>query len=174
MPDNRAIVYHNLSVMLEAGVPVLRSLNTVLPAAKGAFGRAFSDVVNSVHNGVDIDQAMSRYPKIFDSLELALIHAGQLSGDLDIVLDHLSQWHEFLARIRRIILSGLALPLLLIHVAAFLGPIPAVFLGGLGLGGYIMQTFIRWVESFQVGIQTMMESMQIGISFLKFQMMYWI
>jgi len=68
MAKKLGLVYHNLSVMLEAGVPVVRSLNSVTSGLEGKLQKAFQAVAKDVSSGKQIAEAMSKHPKVFEEL----------------------------------------------------------------------------------------------------------
>ncbi len=136
MADTRAILYHNLYLMLDAGVPILKSLRTVGSGVKGKRAKTFAEISDIVADGNSLAEAMARFPKVFDPLDVLVVEAGETSGNLSEILNDLSDWYNFRNRIKRTILSGLVLPVMIIHIAAFLIPVPLLILGGIGLSGY--------------------------------------
>jgi type II secretory pathway component PulF len=125
-----ALVYHNMSLMLAAGVPLLRSLRTVGSAQKGRLRGVLLRMADTTSQGKMLAETMSENPQIFDPLDVAIVEAAEKSGSLPESFSLLSKWHEFSQNIARKILSGLALPVLLIHAVAFIAPLPTLFLGG--------------------------------------------
>jgi len=133
-----APAYHNLSIMLDAGVPLLRSLNTVGSGLDLRLQRDFLKLAESASKGTPLAETMAQSPKIFDPVDVMLIKAAETSGSLPESFKLLSQWHESSQRIRRKILSGMALPILLIHVMAFIVPVPGFVLGGWQIKLYLI------------------------------------
>lgn len=136
MADARAILYHNLYLMLDAGVPILKSLRTVGSGVKGKRARAFAAISDIVAGGNSLADAMARFPKVFDPLDVLVVEAGETSGNLPEILNDLSDWYNFRDRIKRIIRSGLALPVVIIHIAAFLIPVRFLIMGSMSLPDY--------------------------------------
>jgi len=133
-----APAYHNLSIMLDAGVPLLRSLNTVGSGLDLRLRRDFLKLAESASKGNPLAETMAQSPKIFDPVDVMLIKAAETSGSLPESFKLLSQWHESSQRIRKKILSGMALPILLIHVMAFIVPVPGFVLGGWQIKLYLI------------------------------------
>lgn len=134
-----AVAYYNLSVMLEAGMPILKALNTVVAGSKGNLKNAFATSSKGISAGDSLAETMSKYPRIFAHLDVMLVEVADMSGNLPQSLKLLSQWYEFRNRLRNIILSGLMLPLVIIHFAALIIPLPRLILGQIGVVGYIFQ-----------------------------------
>ena len=138
MAKSLALAYHNLSIMLDAGVPLLRSLNTVGSGLDLRLRRDFLKLAESASKGNPLAETMAQSPKIFDPVDVMLIKAAETSGSLPDSFKLLSQWHESSQRIRKKILSGMALPILLIHATAFLAPFPGFALGGWQIELYLI------------------------------------
>ena len=139
MPNNLAIAYHNLSTMLEAGVPLLRSLNTVTPGLKPKIRKAFLDLADGVAQGNPISEKMALHPEVFRPVDIMLVEVGEKSGNLPDLIGLLSKWHEMSHRMFKKMLSGLLLPVLVLTIAAFVYPLPAFVLGGWDLKAYLLK-----------------------------------
>ena len=137
MAADIALAYNNLSTLLAAGVPMLRSLNTTASGFKADMKRTFLELGDAVAKGIPMAEGMARHPRIFDPLDVMIIRAAEASGSLPESLKLLAQWHEFCHRIKKRTLSGLMLPIALIHLTAVVAPLPSYFLGGQQLDSYI-------------------------------------
>lgn len=138
MPKALALAYDNLSTMLEAGVPVLRSLNTVASGQKPRVRKAFQAVADGVSKGNSLAETMRLNRRVFSPLDVMLIEAGETSGNLAEIVGLLGKWHEMSGRMLRKMLSGLMLPILILTIAAFVAPVPGAVLGGQTLGDYLV------------------------------------
>ena len=130
MAKNLAMAYHNLSVMLDAGVPLMRSLNTIASGEKPRTQKAFLDLADGVSQGDPLAETMSKNPKVFNPVDVMLIHAAETSGSLPDLMGLLSKWHESSRRIARKIRSGMIWPIMILTIAAFVAPLPGSILGG--------------------------------------------
>lgn len=99
-----ALAYHNLSVMLEAGMPILRSLDTLVSSIDGKTQAAFAAVTKEVTSGRPIAEAMSEHTRVFAPMDISLIQAADLSDNMANSLKMLSQWYEFSNRLKNIII----------------------------------------------------------------------
>lgn len=136
MADARVNLYHNLSVMLAAGVPIVRALQTV--PKRGRIGRCFAQIAASVAASESLAESVERQTSNFEPLDVVLIRVGEDTGQLAEVFGMLSSWYDFRQRLRRIIVSGLLLPLMMIHALAVLAPVPSFALGGWNVGQYLI------------------------------------
>lgn len=137
MANKLATAYYNLSIMLEAGIPVKRSLNTIAEGLKGELRKTFVNLVKGVSAGNCLAETMSKYPNVFATLDVMLVDAADTSGNLSESFKLLSEWYDFSNRLKRKLVSGLMLPFMVIHVAATVGPLPFIFMGIISIAGYI-------------------------------------
>ncbi len=142
-----AMVYHNLALMLEAGVPIVKSLRTVTSGSQGKLKKAFSAVTKDVSGGTSMAEAMGKHPKVFRPIDVTVVEVGEESGGLPDSLNHLSQWYQLIARLKRIMVSGLMLPVMILHLGAFLSPVPFLIMGIVDLNGYLMKAIgtLAWL-----------------------------
>ena len=142
MANKLATAYHNLSIMLEAGIPVQRALNTIAAGLKGELRKTFLNLVKGVSAGNCLAETMSKYPNVFATLDVMLVDAADTSGNLSESLKLLSEWYDFSNRLKNRLISGLMLPLVVIHIAALVGPLPYLFMGVINVAGYIIKVAI--------------------------------
>jgi len=102
-----ALIYHDLAVLLDAGLPILKSLNIISEGLKGHLRKIFSDLSKSVSKGNSFADSMAKYPKVFARLDVMLVKSAELSGELPNCFKMLSNWYEFSTRIKGILISGL-------------------------------------------------------------------
>lgn len=136
MKSTRAILYQNLANLLDAGVPLLRSLQSSSAGLNHKLARRFPVLAETIHGGNSLAEAMRRHPKHFGRLDSIAVEVGETSGQLPRALHLLADWYFFTKRLRSIILSGLLLPFLLVHIAAILVPLPRLILGQADLTQY--------------------------------------
>jgi type IV pilus assembly protein PilC len=134
-----AIIYHDLAVLLDAGLPIIKSLDTVSEGLQGHLRKSFSDISKSVSQGNTFADSMAKYPKVFARLDLMLVKSAELSGELPNCFKMLSNWYEFRNRIKGILISGLILPILIFHIMVFIVPLPSMVLGKISTTEYMMQ-----------------------------------
>lgn len=138
MTKNISLAYHDLSVMLDAGMPILRSLESLVSGLRGNLQNAFHAVNKDVSSARPIAEAMAEHPKVFAPLDVSVIQAADTSGNLAESFKMLSQWYEFVNHLKRIILSGMLLPVVLINITAFIAPLPFLFLGQISILQYFL------------------------------------
>ncbi|MFH1982187.1 MAG: type II secretion system F family protein [Pseudomonadota bacterium] len=109
--------YHRLSQTLEMGLPLLSALEEnakILPSK--FFSRVITEVKIAIEGGRTLYEAMSRYPKVFDKLELAIIRMGEQTGVLPKSLKDLAVFLEWKEDIRSTIKRATIYPSFVILV----------------------------------------------------------
>lgn len=130
-------LYGNIGAMLDAGLGITKALEIVARNSEKAFQRTLTIVVKDIKNGSSLTEAMCRHPKLFPNADIKIIEVGELSGTLDKSFSLLAALHRLRTQTRRSIISGLTLPVMELHISAFIWPLPAFILGYISLFGYM-------------------------------------
>jgi len=85
-----------LVTAIKAGIPILQALEdlesqTTNRAMKGAI----QDIMQDLRGGASLSAAQSRHPHIFSEVYTSVTRAGEASGSLDKVLEHMIQFLEW-------------------------------------------------------------------------------
>lgn len=113
-----------LSAMIGAGVPLLRSLNSLEENAESpALRKTLGVVIQDVESGTGIADALSKHPSVFDDVYVNMVRAGEAAGILDDILKRLAMQQEKNATIRKKIKSAMTYPMVLVGITiiAFFG-----------------------------------------------------
>ncbi len=132
-----AQAYYDLSVLLDAGVPILRSLDIVIQNRQGRLKQVFSRIRESLSKGSSLAESMGEHRRTFPDMDRMLVEAAETSGSLNDSFKMLSEWHEFVHRITRQILVGLIYPLLMLHIGVLVFAIAVMVLDNLTLSGFL-------------------------------------
>jgi len=94
-----------LASLLKSGVPILRALSIIAEQAdKASLNFMLNDIHDIVEDGGTFSSALEKYPKIFPSLYISIVHAGENSGSLPEALMRISDYrekqHALMARLR--------------------------------------------------------------------------
>ena len=120
----KALFANKLSAMVNAGVPIMRSLDLMRRQQKSAlFRRALISMTEEVNQGGSLGSSMRRWPKVFDNLSIAMVEAGEAGGVLDETLKRLARLLEENARLQNQIKGAMGYPLtvLVVAILVFLG-----------------------------------------------------
>lgn len=103
-----------MAVMIDTGVPIVDALECLAEqAANPHFRPLLQDIGDYVQAGGTLSRALERYPNVFPPIMVALIRAGELSGTLAPMLQHLSLYLEKEDHTRYQVRSALAYPLIM-------------------------------------------------------------
>lgn len=122
--DELSIFTRQLSTMINAGVPLTRSLNSLQEHTENpVFRDILENVKGDVESGVSLADALGKHPKVFSDIYVNMVRAGEAAGILDEVLNRLAVQQEKSATIRKKIKSAMTYPVVLvvISVLAFFG-----------------------------------------------------
>jgi type IV pilus assembly protein PilC len=120
----KALFANKLSAMVDAGVPIMRSLDLMRQQQKSAlFRRALTAMTDEVNQGSSLGSAMRNWPKVFDNLSIAMVEAGEAGGVLDETLKRLAKLLEENARLQNQLKAAMGYPVtvLVIAILVFLG-----------------------------------------------------
>src|SRR5690606_303893 len=110
-----------LSVLQDAGLPILRSLAILEQQQKpGLLKDILGDVHEDVSSGGTLSDSMGKHPKAFDKLYTKMIAAGEVGGVLDLILQRLADFMEKAAKLRRRIIGAMIYPAVVLLVAALI------------------------------------------------------
>ena len=113
-----SIFSRQFATMTSSGMSLLRCL-TVLEeqTAKAALRKALTEVRVDVESGVTLSLALSRHPKVFPALMIALVRAGETGGFLDDALERIAVNFEKDSALRGKIKSALTYPVIVLAFA---------------------------------------------------------
>jgi type II secretory pathway component PulF len=136
----RAELYHQLSMLVASGIPIVTALemmerNPVNRTARAAMTNV-TQLLREGHTVTDAFRDAGGFPE-FDG---ALIEAGDKSGRLDQCFKLLSLYYEERAQTARTVISGLLYPVFLLHMAVFIFPFIEYFRTS-NLTKFLLQTF---------------------------------
>jgi len=107
-----------LSTLQDAGLPLLRSLQILESQQKpGLMKNILGGVCEEVEGGSSLSESMAKFPKAFDRLYVKMVHAGEIGGVLDIILQRLAEFMEKAERLKRKIKGAMVYPVVVIVIA---------------------------------------------------------
>ncbi|MDX2116935.1 MAG: type II secretion system F family protein [Planctomycetota bacterium] len=107
-----------LSTLQDAGLPLLRSLQILESQQKpGKLKNVLMGVTEDVEGGASLSDAMSKFPKCFDTLYTKMVAAGEVGGVLDVILQRLAEFMEKSERLKRKIKGAMVYPIVVVAVS---------------------------------------------------------
>jgi MSHA biogenesis protein MshG len=112
--DELILFTKELVTLLQAGVPMLTSLEALSEQSASHFGQILRDMNVSIMSGKSLSQAMDMHPKVFSKLYVNSVRAGEVSGSLDDVLLRLVSVLKHDAETRKKVKGALKYPMFVI------------------------------------------------------------
>lgn len=107
-----------LSILQDAGLPILRSLRILAEQAKpGRLKYSLEDTCDEIEGGSTLSEAMSKSPKCFDRLYVNMIKAGEAGGALELILQRLADFKERAESLKRKVQGAMIYPVVVVTVA---------------------------------------------------------
>jgi general secretion pathway protein F len=112
-----ALITRQLATLLRAGIPLVESLNALTDQAdKEELKKVLSDVRRQVNEGSSLANSLRDHPKFFSDLYINMVRAGESSGNLDTVLERLTEFIEAQIELRAKIIGAMVYPIIMMFV----------------------------------------------------------
>ena len=112
------IFTRQLATLVNAGLPIMRSLETLGRQEKNpVFKEVIDSLVESIRSGGNFSDGLLQHPKVFDRLYVNMIKAGEAGGVLGTVLERLARFMEKAERIKGKVKSAMMYPIIILCVA---------------------------------------------------------
>ncbi|MCD6499179.1 MAG: type II secretion system F family protein [Deltaproteobacteria bacterium] len=106
------------ATMIDAGLPLVQCLEILANTSDNKrFADILKDIKSQVESGSTFSVALSRHPKVFNSLFVNLVAAGEAGGILDTILNRLAVHIEKSVKLRRRIKGAMYYPVGVLIVA---------------------------------------------------------
>src|SRR4051812_43330807 len=113
-----AIATRQLATLIGAGITLVDSLTALVEQVEHPrLKRILGMVRQKVNEGSSLADALAEHPKVFTTLYVNMIRAGESSGALDVVLVRLADFTEGQAALRNKILGAMLYPAIMVVVA---------------------------------------------------------
>jgi type IV pilus assembly protein PilC len=160
-PAVLAVFTRQLATLLDAGMPLLRSLRTLRDQQPHRrFRLTLNHIESAIENGSSLAEALAAHPKSFNRLYVYMVKAGEIAGALETTLRRLAEFMEKAQRIKGKVKAAMFYPCAVLTVAAailallmvFVVPRFKVVFEGL-LGGAPLPAFTTFVFNVSTAIQ---------------------
>ncbi len=117
-PGSVALFARQLSTMISAGLPMVRSLRSIARDHHDAkLAVVLERVGDDVQKGDSLGAALARHPHVFDEVFVSLVQTGEVSGTLDQVMDHTASYLERAETLRLKVEAALRYPIFVLTFA---------------------------------------------------------
>ena len=128
-----------MAVFMRAGIPVLESMEVMTDeVGDKVFQRILAEMSDSLRAGETFAGAADEHPEAFPPYYLGILRSAELTGNLDVVLDQLSEYIERDLEAKRKVTSALIYPGIVMVMA-----IAAVVV----IAGFVLPRFQMFFES---------------------------
>ncbi len=106
------------ATVINAGLPIVQSLSILQQQAdKAGFKKALSKIREDVETGLPLSNSLAKFPRIFTDLYVYLVRAGEVSGNLDGILERVASFQEKQAALRGKLRSAMTYPVVVLVIA---------------------------------------------------------
>lgn len=118
-PAQLTVFTRQLATLVNVGMPLLRGLRLLHEQeTNSALKHVISEIARTVESGGTMSEALAAHPKVFNSLYVNMVRAGELGGVLEDVLRRQAEFMEKAARIKGKVKSAMFYPAAVMVVAA--------------------------------------------------------
>jgi type IV pilus assembly protein PilC len=113
------LMTRQLSTLIDAGLPLLRSLNVLIVQLKPCKLRdVLREISSDIQQGSTFAEALAKHPKAFDRLYVNMVRAGEVGGMLEVVLSRLAVFMERRQALKRKVRGALVYPIAVVVIAS--------------------------------------------------------
>ncbi len=117
-PKSLQVFSRQFATMIEAGLNVVQALVILEQQTDDkVLAEVISELRADVEGGLLLSEAMSRHPKVFSRLFIAMVEAGEAAGILDVVLDRVALQTEKEQAIKRRVKGAMVYPTIVLIFA---------------------------------------------------------
>lgn len=106
------------STLLRSGIILTECLTTLAGQTDNQYFKdVLIDIRKSVDSGISLSDAIAKYPDIFPKIFVSLVRTGEITGNLDLMLERLSKYFDDQHELREKIKSAVTYPTIVIIAA---------------------------------------------------------
>lgn len=116
-----ALMTRQLASLIKANIALVEALNAMVDQTENERLKVtLAQVRQDVNEGLSLGKAVSKHPKIFDTIFINMIEAGESSGTLGLVMIRLADLKEAQMRLRSKVIGAMTYPALMMGVSMIL------------------------------------------------------
>jgi len=113
--SNLVFFTRQLATMYSAGLTLERAIRGLASEERHPkMKKVLTNVGENIRKGLSLSEALQRHPGVFSTLFVSLTKAGEVSGNLDEILDELATYLENLDDVRRKVRSAMTYPIFMV------------------------------------------------------------
>ena len=117
-PRDLSVFSRQFVSMINAGVTILDTLDMLGDQTENKeMGKAIKGVHAEIQKGETLSDALMKYPKIFPSIMVSMVAAGEASGKMDVAFERMATHFEKSAKMKALIKKASVYPIMVAVVA---------------------------------------------------------
>lgn len=126
--DELVTTTRNVSSMIKAGLALTRALSVIERQTKNPrLKQVMQSIREDINKGKQFNEALARFPKVFSDLYIAMVRAGEESGQLSEALETLSLQMERSSSLKKKIKGAMIYPSIVITVMVIIGVLMMIY-----------------------------------------------
>src|SRR6266566_6826207 len=118
-----------LATLVDAGLPLLRGLRVLEKQERNVTLKGIvGELAGSIEGGSTFSEGLAQHPKVFNSLYVNMVKAGELGGVLEVVLNRLAEFQEKAAKIKNKVAAAMVYPVIVMVLAVAIMAFLLVFI----------------------------------------------
>lgn len=127
-PDELILLTRQLYALTKAGIPIVRALNGLSESSHNTKIKEILDgIAGALVEGSDLASAFRKYPDVFSSIYVSMVHIGETTGNLDNALIKLVAHLEMERETKKRVKSALRYPTMVITAMAIAMVVITIF-----------------------------------------------
>jgi type IV pilus assembly protein PilC len=148
-----------LNLILASGIPLMNGLHEMAKqSANRRIATAASFLQYKIEAGKSIAEAMAEYPELFPPFYISMVRAGEISGNLEQVLNDVMAYLEWQMKLKKDVKAALAYPAIVLTAVAML--IALLFI-------FVMPKFMKILADFKVGLPLPTKILMVVVGIVK-------
>ena len=124
-----AVFSRQFATMINSGLSLLRTLNILSEQTENPLlAKTIAQLRDDVERGSSLSASMSKHPKVFNTLFVAMVKAGETGGQLDTVLMRVADNFEADYKLRQKVKSAMTYPVVVAGIAVLLVTVMLLFI----------------------------------------------
>lgn len=123
-----AVFGRQFATMISSGLSLLRTLSILSEQTENPLlAKTIGLVRDDVERGSSLSASMSKHPKVFNNLFVAMVRAGETGGQLDTVLNRVADNFEADYKLRQKVKAAMTYPVVVAGIAVVLVTVMLIF-----------------------------------------------
>ncbi|MBH5318232.1 type II secretion system F family protein [Paenibacillus sp. GSMTC-2017] len=118
--DQFTIFCRQLATMYRAGVSIVEAIQILRDqTASKTLAKLLDEIAEKMRGGQQLSDAVASYPTVFSPVFVSMVHAGEVAGNLDIMLERLAIFFEKERNTREKVKSAMIYPAIMLIMMVF-------------------------------------------------------